>query len=207
MNARNTNHTVYGTATQTRRIALCVCVLVCDGGVLCCNPRRNLDDRLLLAACVLHSLSLSFFLQASLPVSRLNPICQHVQSTSSMWNIFCMVSRVRNGSTFSLFTYSAPPSVSSAGSTPASVLAACFITQEASCPRHNRGCDSISCPFPQSRTSQPIPGATSIADGFLLNPEIKRLWWRTSWLTSLAPIDHVAVYCPSEALTMMDATT
>lgn len=57
---------------------MCVSVCVCDGGVRCPNPRRNLDDRLLLAVCVLHSIFLPFFLQDCLPVSRLNPISQHI---------------------------------------------------------------------------------------------------------------------------------
>lgn len=62
------------------------------------------------------------------------------------------------------------------------------------------GCDSFSCPFPRSRTSEQIRSVTSIADGFILNPDIKLLWWRTSWLTSLTSIDHIAVDVPQKLL-------
>lgn len=51
------------------RLGKSVSVCVIWEGVRCCNLRRNLDDRLLLALCLLHALSLSLWLSFSMSLS------------------------------------------------------------------------------------------------------------------------------------------
>lgn len=130
---------------------VCVSVLVCDGGVLRRNPRRNLDDRLLLAFCVLHSISLSCSVPDSPPFSRWNPICQHIHNQpGSTWNVSRMLSCVRNQILFFFFDPSFR--VERVKKEMASVVSVYFGSRETSCPGRKRACDSFSCPFLCSET-------------------------------------------------------
>lgn len=174
-------------------------------GVLCCNPRRNRDDRLLLAVWLLHSSSLSLSSVLSLGLSAILTFKSYLSTHSinlAEWEIF--YARFHVWGIKAAFSQCRACSGLTVWRTTASVVSAYFGTREESCPGRKKASDSFSCPFPWQDIVTWSVTTTSTADGFILNPDVNLLWCDLINLFGL--YWSCCRLCLSEPLALMDVT-